>query len=567
MKCIIKYNIYALIVLIAVCFAGCRDNEWDKHTEVPDEMLTADILEKIKSDAELSTFYDALVKTGYAEVLSQATNFTVFAPKNSAWTGIDTKSENDIEALRDIVAHHITYGKMLTTDLAKQELIKMVDQKNVSYNGNEQTLDNTSIVSSNKVAGNGVVHTIDDLLEIKMNVYEYITSEYKDLKQVKYIKGLDRLVMDKDKSVSLGVNDLGQVIYDTVWINENNFLKAFPINNEDLLTTYIVLKDAGYEHLRTKYAPYFVQLDDTLSVSDSLTDATTQYNICQDFVISLNEAVDIASFDTIVNIGGVKVPISGANIEKTYDASNGKVYVLDQSNILLKEKIKPVVIEGENYRSSGSSGAVYVRYKLWANGGRDVMLNSNATQSDSIHTVGIDGQDSVYVESKTFNWNLDNRANVINCQLEYRANVNSVDYEIYYVAYDDIETHYSDSNHVFRLEQKLFISMPRQARLTKGINTQANAVINNYLGDTKCFVGQDVAGVHKETQLTQWNLQNNTTQLLKEPIDAPDAALMKVPHSGTLTMWLCNTTRSTAASAQGMLFLDYIRLVPILPAE
>lgn len=567
-----KYNIiYLLTILALICFSGCRDNEWDKHTEVPDGQLTADILEKIKSDPELSAFYESLEKTGYSEVLSQANNFTVFAPQNGAWAEIKTKNTSDpddVEELRAIVSHHITYGKLLTPGLAQQSSIKMLDSKNISYNHTNQTLNNAKIVSANNVTANGVIHIIDNLIETQKSVYEFITSEYKDLKQVKYIQGLDQLVMDKDKSISLGVNEQGQIVYDTVWINHNKFLKEFPIHNEDSVVTYIVLKDAGYDHLNTKYKPYFVQLDDSLKVSDSLTQVKVEYNICSDFVMALNKTIDITTLDTIVNVNGVKIPVNGSNIEETYDASNGKVYVLDKSNILLREKIKPIIIEGEDYRSASAHSAIYVRYKLWASGEKDVMLNCNATQTDSIWTTGINGQDSVYTASKTFNWNVDNRANVINSYLAYRANVNSVDYEIYYQAYDDVDWHYSDTNHIFRLEQKLFISMPMQPALTRGPSPRTDAVINNYLGDTKCFVGQDLAGVKKETKLKQWHLLNNTTQLLKEPVmNDPDSELMKVPHAGSLTMWLCNTTRSAAASAQGMLFLDYIKLVPILPAE
>ncbi len=563
MKNVKKY-IYMLIVVVITGFVACNDNEWDNHVGNTDEVLASDILERIKADPNLSQFYTALVKTGYAEVLSQPVNFTVFAPQNSAWTGVDM---NDVEALNDIVAYHIGYGRLTSANLSQAASVKMVNTKNVRKESG--LFGGATVITADQPSGNGVVHTIDKFFEMKKNIYEYISSEYSTLDQVKYLQSLDSLVMDKEKSVSKGVNDKGQIIYDTIWTNENSFLKYYPIDNEDSLVTYIVLKDFGFNHLKTKYAPYFVQTGADKETEDVVaSEKLVQYNICQDLVVSLSGIIDITSqTDTVINVAGMKVPIKGGTIEKTYNASNGKVYIIDQSNILLREKIKPIIIEGEDYYAAAASAPIFTRYKLWASGEKDIMVNCGNYQVDTVYTTGVSGQDSTYTITSNYYWDpSNNRANITNFNLSYRAEVNSVDYEIYYVAYDDIEWHY-DTIYVHRIEQKLFISMPNRPVLSKGVSGQVNAVINNYLGDTRCFVGQGLAGVHEETKLVQWDLQNNTTQLLKSAVAGSDAEVMKVPQSGTLTMWLCNTARSTAANAQGMLFLDYIKLVPKLPAE
>ena len=206
-----------------------------------------------------------------------------------------------------------------------------------------------------------------------------------------------------------------------------------------------------------------------------------------------------------------------------------------------------------------------MRFKRWASGEKDIMLNCRFVQSDVIHVTGSKGQDSTYTQSKTFYWDNNGAlANTQNFHIKYQTSVNSVDYEIRYVAYDDIDWHFSDPNHIFRFEQKLFVSMPGEPEL--GYST-ANGVINNYLGDKVAFVSQDTAGIHKERVMRKWDLVNNTTQYISKPIEKDDSGIMSVPASGKLTMWLCNTARTNATSAQGMLFLDYILLVPKLPAE
>jgi len=105
--------------------------------------------------------------------------------------------------------------------------------------------------------------------------------------------------------------------------------------------------------------------------------------------------------------------------------------------------------------------------------------------------------------------------------------------------------------------------MPGGLPLTKGITDNTAGVANNYLGEARCFVGQGMAGVRELTKLKQMNLVA-TTQLVDftTPITTPNSDVMTVLNTGTLTMWLCNTARSVTASRQGLLFLDYILLVP-----
>lgn len=548
--------IYILIIVFVTGLIACSENEWDNHVKGTDEGSDTNLLVRIKSNPELSIFARALEKTGYSSLLEEASNFTVFAPQNSAWTGIDT---TNVESLRKIVAYQISYGKSISTDAAIHNKLKMINTKYIRYNASAQTLEGAKIVSADHTAGNGVMHITDKTFELKDNVFEYITSKYENYKQVQYLEGMNTKVMDTEKSVQIGVDALGQLVYDTIWVDVNPFLTKYPINSEDSLVTYILLEDDGFDYLKNKYIPYFKQQDELL------TEPLSKENVCQDMVISLNKAIDLTSVDTILNVDDVKVPINKSNIKSTYEASNGRVYVISKSNILLKEKIKPIKIEGEDYSSASSSSNLYVRFKRWASGERDIMLNCRFVQSDVIHVTGSQGQDSTYTQSKTFFWDTNGAlANTQNFHIAYKASVNSVDYEIRYVAYDDIDWHSSDPNHIFRFEQKLFISMPGQKELAY---TTANGVANNYLGDLTSFVSQDTAGIYKERVMKKWTLGSNTTQYLSKQIESADSGIMTVPSSGKLTMWLCNTARTNATSAQGMLFLDYILLVPKLPAE
>jgi hypothetical protein len=201
-------------------------------------------------------------------------------------------------------------------------------------------------------------------------------------------------------------------------------------------------------------------------------------------------------------------------------------------------------------------------------------MSSGETQSDTLYrrTTGL--KDSV--ASKTYFVNGSLVANVANFYIEYKANVNSANYDIYYVAYDDIADHFDPTYTrygVYKIIQKLFISMPQNKALTRGAITSdagvtnTSGVMNNYLGNARCFVGEGKAGVMQLTKLKQWDLEPaNATQVVSSPV-SPLADVMTVPKTGTLTMWLCNTARSNTASRQGLLFLDYILLVPRITEE
>ena len=551
-------NNYILIFSVAcLLFASCREQQWDEHNKLYDGGAGKNLLEAIQAHPDGSKFYEAVIKTGYDTLLMQASNYTVFVPKNDVWQAVDMNNEAE---LKSVVGYHIAYGKYLSSQPELYNTpLKMLNTKMVKYDAEAQTFKGATIVSADNVAGNGVFHVIDRLMDLKKNVWD-IVLEMNDLKHVQYLSELDHLEMDRDRSIEIGVDATGKPVYDIVWVTVNNFLRTAPLNNEDSVYTYILLKDGGFDMLKNKYLKYFI------SDTEEATDSLAKFNVCQDFVF--RGIVDIGEYEELTNIFDVKVPLKGANIEGPYEASNGRVYVIDHSDILLNDKFKPIIIEGENYNGSAGSSMVYVRYKTWASGLKDVMLSCSTTQRDEV--ADPEAEEGVRTFNTTFHWDTNNRANMNNFWIEYKVPVTAVDYEIHYVAFDDIENHVFDSGSPLRpparIVQKLFISMPWEPALRKSNDT----IINNYRKDI-CFVAQDTAGIYKERKMTQWKFDSKTgTQFILEPVDEPDAHLLKVNRAGVLTLWLCNTTGSekhtqtNGQSAQGMLFLDYIKLVPIL---
>ena len=563
-KHIFKHLLVALWAL-ALLPSACRDEQWKEHNKLSEEGAGKSLTEVIRENPAWSRFYEALAATGYDKVLEQSNKFTVFAPENSAWEQVDM---GDIDNLKLVVASHIVHGKRLSGEAALDEPMQAVSGKMIRYNKDEGTFNGASLATPlNCVAGNGVAHAVDKLIEVKKNIWDYVQGM--DYAQAVFIKSLNRKIVDETKIPSSGL------IADTMWLDVNNFLTAVPLNDETRLMTYIVMQNAAYEALYNKYLPYFKFTNQ---------EYVTKFNVCQDF--AFDSIVDITERDTATNMFGVKVPVGGVEILDRYDASNGRVYVIKGTSVRLREKIKPVFIEGEDFLRSAGNNFVFKRDRRWARGRYDIQLSCRTRQIDSIAVVDsmgvpvpsvVTGQDSIEARATVFR-PIDNADAIVvsiqNFWIEYKATVNSVPYEIYYVAYDDIGgsiTHSPDSGITMRLEQKLFISMPQQ----QSLSYDKNLIWNNYLGDTVCFVGQNLAGptvnvpagyVPPLTQLKKWSLYRDS-QMLDFPLTGADATVMNVTAAGEMTLWLCNTTRDKGTRTQGMLFLDYIKLAPKLPDE
>lgn len=550
-RSLIMLPVFALSILMT----GCFETAWDDHAG-QDALLKSNLVEAIGTQAELSTFSSILKKTGYDKVLETPNSFTVFAPKNGAWAGIDT---SNVDNLRKLVGTLVVYKSYYTTDDELLQSVKSINGKNIFYDAETETFNGAKITSADIRTANGVIQITDKVVERRSNIMEYISSK-SDFSQYQYINSLNTKVMDPDKSVATGVVG-GKIVYDTVWKNQNKFLEKYALDNEDSVYTYVVVENDGFNLLYNKYKSYFRM------ESEVKTDSATRFNVCQDFVFK--GIVDITKFDTLTNVDGVKVPVKGAQIVAgPYNSSNGRVYVIKESNIRLKDKIKPVLIEGEAFNKAYDASLVFTRYKRWARGERDIAMSCAETQTDTLYRRSTGVKDSV--ATKTYFINSGLVANVQNFYIEYKAKVNSANYDVYYVAYDDIADH-ADPTYtnfgVLKIVQKLFVSMPGAKTLAHGITDNTRGVANNYLGESRCFVGEGKAGVHELTKLKQWNLVP-TTQLLPTDGTGPtNADVMSVPKTGTLTMWLCNTARSNTSSRQGSLFLDYILLVPRITEE
>jgi uncharacterized surface protein with fasciclin (FAS1) repeats len=163
-----RYYLAAFALLFAL--AGCRDDQWNEHNRITDSSATISLLDALRANSECSSFVEALAATGYDTLLTGANTYTVFAPDNSAWSGVDM---SNVESLRKVVANLISTDKRLEASFSAGPL-RLLNGKILSYDAGSQSFNGATVSSADNVASNGVFHVIDKVVELRENVWDYI---------------------------------------------------------------------------------------------------------------------------------------------------------------------------------------------------------------------------------------------------------------------------------------------------------------------------------------------------------------------------------------------------------
>lgn len=546
-----KLNIkrWTLVWITATLVAACN-TQWDNHVAVNGQVLEGSLLDAVKANGQLSEFYTLLQETGYDKVLHGNYEYTVLAPVNEALTeyvGNLAEGEWDEEEKLMIVRNHIAFStsSLSALSLANNKL-KMVNGKNMLMDDLAFDMGHSDILCNN-----GVLHVVDKVVEPLLNIDEYLQhlralypEEYEQLDSL-YAKTTK--TMDKDRSVQKGVNEKGQPVYDTIWTTRNYFFEEMPVNNEDSVYTFVLLKQANFQELKVKYAKYMAQ--DTEEHTDSLA----VDELIRDLVFKPGATTSLS---------GVEVDFSRSVSYEEYQASNGIVRIMNGVDIKIKEnKVKTVVVEAEDYLSTYVASRTYTRLRTWASGGKDVMVSSRSYQVDPVAGT-----------EYSFTFNTNNMNTDANFYLQYAVNLNSVIYDVYLGSYDDMENHIRRDEEAGEAStlavcQKLLASMPGEPVLRRPSGS-TSSIENNYWGKECGFVGYSIAGdeTYKNTpvHLRKYNL--GSYMIPTTPVEEADAYDFEVPRMGQVQVMVCNTAGcheySKPNQRGGMMFLDYIKFVP-----
>jgi uncharacterized surface protein with fasciclin (FAS1) repeats len=125
----------------------------------------------VANDDSFSTLNTAIQAAGLEATLNEPGPYTIFAPTNEAFEALPEGTVDKLllpenrEALQQVLSYHIIPGNVTSADITPGE-VNTVEGSPVSINtdAGEVTVGEATVVEPDIVAGNGVVHAIDEVL-------------------------------------------------------------------------------------------------------------------------------------------------------------------------------------------------------------------------------------------------------------------------------------------------------------------------------------------------------------------------------------------------------------------
>ncbi len=380
MKKMPLYRFGFLCVMLAVAIS-CKDS-WNDHTSIDKDVSTETLYQFLGADGRFSQFTKLLAEFNLDEELNSARQITVFAPDNDAMAKVP-QEYLDNEASKELfVKHHIAYGRYNKELIKDKVKIKMLSGKWLVFEDNE--VDGIDITGSSPAQMNGFVNYVNEAILPKPNLFQYIEELAPDNKHVNFLNSLTKLTFDPELSEQIGVDEYGQAVYDSVFIYRNSFNDDIAdLSAEDSTLTLFVVTDEVFEAEYEKFKNCFKVVGDPLS---PLNIAETNLQISRDYVFTEAYAQENIP-SVLVSQYGVNVPFDETKVVSHFKASNGYVYILSSCPVELGDRIRPIIVEGENpdayygMPTEKAQAEGYLRIREYASGGHDFVLDNHIAGS------------------------------------------------------------------------------------------------------------------------------------------------------------------------------------------
>jgi uncharacterized surface protein with fasciclin (FAS1) repeats len=159
---LIRASLISLAILTVPAVAGADDMS----------MPSKNIVQTAVSAGQFTTLVTALKAAGLVGTLEGKGPFTVFAPTDAAFaklpagtvqTLLEPKNKKKLTA---ILTYHVVAGDVRAADVIKLTSTKTLNGQSVtiSVDGNVVKIDDATVIKTDIVASNGVIHVIDSVL-------------------------------------------------------------------------------------------------------------------------------------------------------------------------------------------------------------------------------------------------------------------------------------------------------------------------------------------------------------------------------------------------------------------
>lgn len=242
-----RFNDYIIYCLVGLCIWSCED-QWDKHSGAgADDAVVSGlpVLEYIREQPEYAGFAELLGRTGIDTLLQKGMQYTVWMP--AAETLKETDGLSDSLACRWVM-NHINITGVYASAFEPEYSVKLLSGKRVKLRTDTEAaagyrIANAGIVKGNIICKDGVIHELDTCLQPALNLYEKLEQEQEYSELLNILKKFDQRVFKPELSRQTGVDDWGNLIYDSVFVFENSILMEGNITQEDREFTVFATPD------------------------------------------------------------------------------------------------------------------------------------------------------------------------------------------------------------------------------------------------------------------------------------------------------------------------------------
>ena len=162
-----KTNVLLSSVLVAALVFGLSLQAQAANTATA---KTADIVDTAIAAGSFNTLVTAVKAAGLVDTLKGPGPFTVFAPTDEAFAKLPAGTLDallkDKEKLKAVLTYHVVPGKVTAAQVTKLKSAKTVQgsEARVTVDGGKVMIDNATVVKTDILAKNGVIHVIDTVI-------------------------------------------------------------------------------------------------------------------------------------------------------------------------------------------------------------------------------------------------------------------------------------------------------------------------------------------------------------------------------------------------------------------
>ena len=313
---------------LSLITSSCSD--WDDHydeaavTSSTAEVYQGDIVSYLRSNSDLSQISQLFEQAGAYEVTTLDKQYTFVVCDNSTLNGASI-ADRTVFANNSISDIAVTPSELRDGFGINNRAGKTIW---VYGSGSSLKIDNYSIKRAVKT-DNGYVYVIDGVLPVRLSVYDYLKQLGDDYSTFKaLVAKYEQRVFDREHSAATGVNQAGEVVYDTVWVTRNTLMDRYTDNGVEQWN----MRDENY--VTTMFIPNNEQVEKALrSALDSIPswlnrEATeTDREKFEEWIVRacfsdkrLETAQVNAQAEDFLAVGGCKMVIDERADETTYKA-------------------------------------------------------------------------------------------------------------------------------------------------------------------------------------------------------------------------------------------------------